>query len=103
MPSGTEEYLLSVWGASENDVFAVGDNSVILHFDGKQWAPMQSGTENYLVKVKGIAASGSHDPAVLSKTAWTCLKLEKADLPPVIAEVNQEIKLADAMLAVGMS
>ncbi len=58
---------------------------------------------DYLVKVKGIAASGSYDPAVLSKTAWTCLKLEKTDLPPIIAEVNQEIKLADEMLAVGMS
>ena len=58
---------------------------------------------DYLVKVKGIAASGSYDPAVLSKTAWACLKLEKADLPPIIAEVNQEIKLADEMLAVGMA
>ena len=58
---------------------------------------------DYLVKVKGIAASGSYDPATLSKASWTCLKLEKTDLPPIITEVNQEIKLADEMLAVGMS
>ncbi len=58
---------------------------------------------DYLVKVKGIAASGSFDPAILNKAAWTCLKLEKTDLPPIIVEVNQEIKLADEMLAIGMS
>ena len=58
---------------------------------------------DYLCKVKGIAASGSFDPAVLIKDAWACLKLEKADLPPIIQEVNEEIKLADDMLAAGMS
>ena len=58
---------------------------------------------DYLCKVKGIAASGSFEPAVLNKGAWTCLKLDKADLPPIIQEVNEEIKLADDMLAVGMS
>ena len=58
---------------------------------------------DYLCKVKGIAASGSFEPALLNKAAWTCLKLDKADLPPIIQEVNSEIKLADDMLAVGMS
>ena len=58
---------------------------------------------DYLCKVKGIAASGSFDPAILNKNAWTCLKLDKADLPPIIQEVNEEIKLVDDMLAAGMS
>lgn len=62
-----------------------------------------SAFSDYLCKVKGIAASGSYDEAVLNKDAWACLTLEKADLPPIIQEVNQEIRLADDMLAVGLS
>ena len=58
---------------------------------------------DYLCKVKGIAASGSYEPAILNKDAWACLKLDKTDLPPIIQEVNEEIKLADDMLAIGMS
>ena len=58
---------------------------------------------DYLCKVKGIAAPDTYDPATLSKPAWACLKLDKGDLPPIIQEVNEEIKLADDMLAIGMS
>ena len=55
MESGTKEYLLSVWGTSDTNIYAVGDMSTILHYDGKQWSPMDSGTENYLTKVRGLA------------------------------------------------
>jgi photosystem II stability/assembly factor-like uncharacterized protein len=54
MKSGTEEYLLSIWGTSDDDIFAVGDNAVILHYDGKSWEPMQSPKEDYWTKVKGL-------------------------------------------------
>lgn len=32
------ERLNAIWGRGENDVFAVGDQAIILHFDGARWA-----------------------------------------------------------------
>lgn len=42
--SGTQRTLLDVWGASPTDVFAVGDDGVILHYNGNTWYPQQSDT-----------------------------------------------------------
>jgi photosystem II stability/assembly factor-like uncharacterized protein len=54
MESGTEEYLLSIWGSSPNNIFAVGDNATILHYDGKSWSAMDPETDKYLTKVRGL-------------------------------------------------
>jgi len=37
MDSGTTEVLHSNWESSGNDVFAVGLNGTILHYDGSSW------------------------------------------------------------------
>ena len=42
MSSGTKNTLESVWGSSGRDVFAVGANGTILHYDGSAWSPMGS-------------------------------------------------------------
>jgi len=33
-----------VWCSGPNDVYASGFDGVLLHYDGKAWAPVQSGT-----------------------------------------------------------
>jgi cysteine-rich repeat protein len=43
--------LQDVWGTSPQNVFAVGGSGTILHFDGVQWSPMDSGTE---VDLQGV-------------------------------------------------
>jgi hypothetical protein len=48
----------SIWGASESDVFTVGDCGTILRFDGARWQRMESGTDRWLTAVWG---SASHD------------------------------------------
>ncbi len=40
-PSGTAEQLNDVWGASSDDVFAVGNHGVILHYNGSSWTAME--------------------------------------------------------------
>ena len=40
MDSGTTDTLWGVWGSSGSDVFAVGDNGTILHYNGSTWSPM---------------------------------------------------------------
>jgi hypothetical protein len=43
MSSGTTDYLLAVWGSASDDVFAVGEGGLILHYDGASWSAMASG------------------------------------------------------------
>jgi hypothetical protein len=45
-----------VWGSGPGDVFAVGDGGTIVHWDGKEWTPMTSGTTSTLRAVSGSGA-----------------------------------------------
>jgi hypothetical protein len=56
--SGTSEILYDVWGLGPTDVFAVGDNGTILHYNGSTWTPQTSGTLNSL---QGVWGSGPTD------------------------------------------
>jgi hypothetical protein len=47
--------LMSVWSSAPNDVFAVGLQGTIVHFDGATWATMASGTIEDLYGVWGSA------------------------------------------------
>ena len=49
--------LSSVWGSSSDDVFAVGGNGTILHYDGNSWSQMESGTNRHLTDVWGFGAN----------------------------------------------
>ena len=76
MPSGTTNTLEAVWGSSESDVFAVGANGTILHYDGFEWLSMTSNTSNYLTCVWGSAsndvfASGTTNVHHYNGSAWT--------------------------------
>ena len=42
MTSGTTEELNGVWGSSGSDVFAVGYDGLILHYNGSSWTSMTS-------------------------------------------------------------
>jgi hypothetical protein len=45
-----------VWGTSGNDVFAVGNQGTILHYDGISWSTMNSGTTRFLTSVWGSSS-----------------------------------------------
>ena len=55
---GTFAGLNAVWNRSPSDVLAVGDNGVILHFDGTRWITESSGTTQNLRAVWGLAGTG---------------------------------------------
>ncbi len=63
--------LRAVWGSSEKDVFAVGWDGMILHYEGDQWNVMDSGTDISLRHVWGhdrntvFAVGGATDGAVI--------------------------------------
>ncbi len=79
MTSGTTTHLYGVWGSSATDVFAVGDMSTILHYDGMSWAPMAAGTEYLFACVWGSSATdvfaGGSNGAILhyNGTAWALM------------------------------
>ena len=49
--------LLSVWGASASNVFAVGDGGRILRYTGNAWNAMTSPTTRTLARISGTSAS----------------------------------------------
>ena len=57
MDSGSTENLNGIWGAASDDIFAVGDNGTILHYDGSSWSSMTSGTTENLNAIHGVSGS----------------------------------------------
>jgi hypothetical protein len=55
LPGGNS--VSSVWGSSPSDVFAVGTDGTILHYDGSTWSAMVSGTANDLYSIWGSSHS----------------------------------------------
>lgn len=92
MHSRTNVTLRDVWGSSASDVFAVGDNGTILHFNGLRWATMSSPTTETLRGVSGTAtdnvyAAGDNGTALhYDGSSWTALDPQTSnDLGPVDA------------------
>ena len=63
--SGTGLTLYGVWGASPTDVFAVGENGTILHYDGSSWESMSSGV-SLSDSVSPVSARVSFATAMMS-------------------------------------
>ncbi len=45
MPNGDGWQVNKMWGSSSNDLYAVGNNGNIAHWDGRKWTKIESGTE----------------------------------------------------------
>ena len=67
--SGTTWTLYGVWGTSSTDVFAVGENGTILHYDGVVWGPMNSGVP---VTLFGVWGSSSMDVFAVGQNGTIC-------------------------------
>lgn len=52
-----------MWGTSSNDLYAVGNNGNIAHYDGKNWKKIESGINIDLKDISGIPDK---------KEIWTC-------------------------------
>lgn len=57
MTSGTDYHLKDVFGFSASDVYAVGYNGTILHYDGTSWKKMTTGTYTYFNGIWGSSPS----------------------------------------------
>jgi hypothetical protein len=50
-------YINKIWGTSSNNVYIVGTNGAIAHFDGVGWSAMQSGTTLALTDILGVSST----------------------------------------------
>ncbi len=48
-----------LWGSSRNDLYAVGNNGNIAHYNGSSWARIESGTTTNINDVWGIFENGT--------------------------------------------
>ncbi len=53
----TNRHLRGIWGAAWNDVWAVGDGGIVLHFNGAQWQAVSVPTTSQLFDVWGSSAN----------------------------------------------
>jgi hypothetical protein len=67
--SGTTWTLNGVWGTSSTDVFAVGENGTILHYNGAIWDSMDSGV---LVALNDVWGSSSTDVFAVGQNGVIC-------------------------------
>ncbi len=58
MAAGTLRELFGIWGASSADIYAVGDENIVLHYDGIAWSEIKSADRpaGYLTAVWGGSA-----------------------------------------------
>ncbi|MGE3456041.1 MAG: WD40/YVTN/BNR-like repeat-containing protein, partial [Kofleriaceae bacterium] len=75
----TTAFLRSVWARSATDVWAVGDDGVIVHYDGQTWSASPSGVTHDLLAVTGVGntvwAAGAN--GVLLKRAGSSWVLQQ--------------------------
>jgi hypothetical protein len=78
--------LRGIWGSAKDDIWVVGNEGVMLHYDGKSWQSKQSGTSNDLTNLSGTApddvwAVGSNGVIMhFDGRAWTLIDGGNEDL-----------------------
>ena len=97
--------LFKVWGTDPTNVWVVGENGTLLHFDGSRWAAVASGTTARLLTVNGagalaVAVGGRGTAVVLENSGSGWL-----DVSPDAAPAMNGVFVVDAdnAIAVGIS
>ena len=55
MPNGDNWQVNKMWGSSPNDLYAVGNNGNIAHYNGQSWSKIESGTDLNINDIWGIS------------------------------------------------
>lgn len=68
-------HLVSVWGFSRTNVYAVGNSGTVLHYDGSSWTRIPTGSDRTLLEVWGLSpteiyAVGDRVALRFDGTAW---------------------------------
>ncbi|MCZ7608640.1 MAG: glucosyl transferase [Ignavibacterium sp.] len=55
MPNGDGWQINKMWGSSSSDLYAVGNNGNIAHYNGQSWSKIESGTDLNINDIWGIS------------------------------------------------
>jgi hypothetical protein len=75
----------AVWGSSGSDVFVVGDNGTVVHFDGTAWSVMTTGVTASLRTVWGTSSSNVYAAGIggqIIRYDGTSWQIVSAPWPP---------------------
>lgn len=83
-------YFSSIWGTSSNNLFAVGDKGVIVHYDGQKWTKMESGTDLTFFDVWGSSSTDVYAVAMdFFSARWIVVHYDGTAWRPVVADFIQ--------------
>jgi photosystem II stability/assembly factor-like uncharacterized protein len=83
MTTNSHKDLLGIWGSSERDIYAVGYDGTIIHFDGSSWNIMNSGVRKDLLCIWGNSANNIYAVGVAGTilnfdgSAWNTMKNDR--------------------------
>ncbi|MFH2007689.1 MAG: MopE-related protein, partial [bacterium] len=84
------EFLYALGGTGPDDVFAVGSNGAILHYDGVEWSAQDSGTS---LDLRAVAAAAPDDVFAVGKEG-AILHYDGRGWTPVRSGVTQDLEAA---------
>ena len=58
-PNGDGWLVYKMWGSGDNDLYVVGNNGNIAHYNGSSWTKIQSGTNIEIQDIWGVNNAGS--------------------------------------------
>mgnify|MGYP003471667891 CR=1 FL=1 len=82
LPRPQGNTLRGVWATSDKDIWAVGDRGTVIHWDGKGWEGLESGTTEDLTAIWGASATRAWAVGALGTiVSWDGKAWSKLDLP----------------------
>lgn len=70
MPNGDGWRVNKMWGSSSNDLYAVGNNGNIAHYNGTSWSKIESGTTTNINDVWGVIGQSNNQQMVYGAVSF---------------------------------
>lgn len=89
-PEDTIYYLQGVWGASPDDVWAVGPQGTIIHWDGNSWTKVKSESKAFLRDIWGSSANNIYASGLQSSGVYELLKYDGVEWKRITGVLNSD-------------
>ncbi len=66
-----------IWGTSDHDLYVVGNNGLIAHYDGRQWQRIESGTDENIQDIWGVINEETGNSYILCAVSQVLVQSEK--------------------------
>lgn len=77
LPPNVSMSINKIWGTSGDDLYVVGDNGSIAHYNGTNWQKLESGTDVDIQDIWGVENNLSGEPLILCAASYVAQTGEK--------------------------